>query len=315
MSKLSIIIPCHNEEKTLPLLFEDLKNEKKNLDKIEKIDYEIICVNDGSTDMTLDVLKEYSKKYKYINYVSLSRNFGKESAMYAGFKYSTGDYIVVMDADGQDPVSLLPQMLSNIKDGYECVATKRLNRKGEPIIRTFFSKLFYKIINKISDTKIVEGARDYRMFTRKFINSLLQMSEFNRFSKGLFSYVGYKTKYLEYENIERRNGKTAWSFWKLVKYSMDGIIAFSTTPLLIVSIMGIIICFISVIFLIYIIINKVVYDNSVDGWTSLACLITFTSGVVVFSIGVSSQYIARIYSESKGRPIYIVDETNLKGDK
>lgn len=316
MKKLSIIVPCHNEESNLPLLFEDLKNEKKNLDKIEKIEYEIICVNDGSTDNTLEVLKEYSKKFKYIKYISFSRNFGKEAAMYSGLKYSSGDYIVIMDADGQDPVSLLSEMLKGINNGYECIATKRNNRKGEPIIRSFFAKLFYKLINKISDTKIVDGARDYRMFTRKYVNSLLEMSEFNRFSKGLFSYVGYKTKYLEYENIERRNGKTAWSFWKLVKYSIDGIVAFSTTPLIIVSIIGIIICFISVLFLIYIIINKLVYNNSADGWTSLACLITFTSGVIVFSIGISSQYLARIYSEVKKRPLYIVDETNLnKGEK
>ncbi len=315
MRKLSIIIPCYNESQNISYIYNEIKNEKPNINRIEELEYEILFIDDGSKDNTIDEIKKLSARDSSIKYISFSRNFGKESAMYAGFKNATGDYIVIMDADGQDPVNLLHEMVSYIKTGdYECVATKRSNRTGEAIIRSFFAKSFYKVINMVSDTKIIDGARDYRMCTRKYVNSIVELTEYNRFSKGLFNWVGYKTKWLEYNNINRKYGKTKWSFKKLFDYSLDGIMAFSTTPLIIVSIIGSIVCLFSLAFFIYIIINKI-NGNPVEGWTSLACLITFIGGIIIFSIGIVSQYMAKMYFEIKKRPLYLINDNNIKGAK
>lgn len=307
--KISIIVPCYNEEECLKSFYKDLKF---NLDKLKDTNYEIIFVNDGSTDKTLEILKDYSKKDKCVKYVSFSRNFGKESAMYAGLKNSTGDYVAIMDADLQDPPSLLPEMLKSIKEeGYDSVGTRRFTRKGEPPVRSFFSRLFYKIINKISKADIVDGARDYRLMTRQMVNAILEMSEYNRFSKGIFGWVGFNTKWLAYENVQRVAGKTKWNFWKLFLYSLEGIVSFSTVPLIFASIFGILFIFISFIVILFIIIKTLLFGDPTSGWPSLVCIIFFVSGIQLFCIGVVGQYLSKMYLEVKKRPIYIVKETNI----
>lgn len=307
--KISIIVPCYNEAECLELFYKELK---RNLDKLKNTNYEIIFINDGSTDKTLEILKDYSKKDSGIKYVSFSRNFGKESAMYAGLKNSTGDYLAIMDADLQDPPSLLPKMLKLIKEeGYDCVGTRRFTRKGEPPVRSFFSRLFYKIINKISKTNIVDGARDYRLMTRQMANAILEMSEYNRFSKGIFGWVGFNTKWLAYENVKRAAGKTKWNFWKLFLYSLEGFVSFSTVPLTFASIFGILFIFISFIVILFIIIKTLLLGDHTSGWPSLVCIIFFVSGIQLFCIGVVGQYLSKMYLEVKKRPIYIVKETNI----
>ncbi len=306
--KISIIVPSYNEEEAIPLFY-------KEIDKVSKdmpVDFEFIFVNDGSKDKTIEIVKELSKKDKRVKYIHFSRNFGKEAAMMAGLEYSSGDYVAIMDADLQDPPALLPEMLRLInEEDYDCVGTRRVTRKGEPPIRSFFARMFYKIINKMSKTEMVDGARDYRLMTRQMVNSILELKEYNRYSKGLFSFVGYNTKWLEYENIERVAGETKWSFWKLFKYAIEGIVAFSTMPLTIAAFIGILFCLISFVMIIVIIAKTLIFGDSTSGWPSLVCIIFFVSGIQLFCLGIMGEYLSKTYLETKKRPIYIVKETNV----
>ena len=307
MKKITIIVPCYNEQEALPLFYKEINKISK---KMKKIEFEFLFVNDGSRDETLTVLQELAKKDKRVRYISFSRNFGKEAAMYAGFENATGDYVAVMDADLQDPPALLPEMLEAIeKEGYDSVATRRVTRKGEPPIRSFFARMFYKIINKISNADIVDGARDYRLMNRKMVDAIVSLNEYNRFSKGIFGWVGFKTKWLEYENVERVAGETKWNFWKLFIYSLEGIVGFSTMPLQIASVMGMLFLFVAFIAIIIVIVKTLVFGDPVAGWPSLVCIIFFVSGVQLFCIGIIGQYLAKTYLETKNRPIYIIKET------
>ena len=307
---LSIIVPCYNEEESLDLFYKEFN---KCIKKIKNINYELMFVNDGSKDKTLEVILELASKYKNIKYISFSRNFGKEAAMYAGLKNSIGDYVAIMDADLQDPPSLLPEMLETLRcEDYDSVATRRVTRKGEPPIRSFFARLFYKIINKISKADIVDGARDYRLMSRKMVNAIVDMGEYNRFSKGIFGWVGFKTKWLAYENIERVAGETKWNFWKLFLYSLEGIVAFSTVPLTIASLFGILFIFVSFIVILIIIAKTLIFGDPTSGWPSLVCIIFFVSGIQLFCLGIMGQYLSKTYLEVKKRPIYIIDKTNIK---
>lgn len=311
MKKISIIIPCYNEEQAIPFFYEEINK----ISKVLKYNFEFIFVNDGSKDQTISIIKKYSKKDNRVKYINFSRNFGKEAAMYAGLEYSSGDYVAIMDADLQDPPSLLPEMLKLLEDKnseYDCVGTRRVTRKGEPPIRSFFARLFYKIINKISKVEMVDGARDYRLMTRQMVNSILELKEYNRYSKGLFQFVGFNTKWLEYENIERIAGETKWSFWKLFIYALEGITAFSTTPLAISSIMGLLFCLISFIIILVIVIKTLIIGDPTSGWPSLVCIIFFVSGIQLFCIGIIGQYLSKTYLETKNRPIYILKDTNIK---
>ena len=279
--------------------------------KMKKLDFELIFVDDGSSDSTLEVCKNLSKEDKRVNFLSFSRNFGKEAGIYAGLNKSTGDYVTLMDVDLQDPPELLPKMYNLIKEeGYDSVGTRRVTRKGEPPIRSFFARCFYKLINKMSKTEMVDGARDYRLMTRQMVNSILEMKEYNRYSKGLFSFVGYKTKWIEYENRERVAGETKWSFWKLVIYALDGIIAFSTTPLWIAAIIGLLFCLVSFIAILIIVIKTLVFGDPVGGWPSMVCIIFFVSGIQLFCVGIIGAYLSKTYLETKHRPIYIIKEEN-----
>ncbi|MDD2490322.1 MAG: glycosyltransferase family 2 protein [Bacilli bacterium] len=309
--KLSIIVPCYNEEEMVSIFYDTIIEELKKI----KINYELIFVNDGSKDKTLDELRKICKKNKKVYVIDLSRNFNKEAAMLAGLEYSTGDYVVVMDADLQDPPNLLREMIKILDTKeYDSVATYRINRKGEPPIRTFFARSFYKLINKMTKVEIVDGARDYRMMTRSMVDSLLKLQEYHRFSKGLFVWVGFKTKYLGYENIERPAGKTKWSFWKLFSYAIEGIVSFTTFPLRIATFSGILISLIAFIYLLYIFVNTLFYGNPVAGWASLACIILFLGGIQLLSIGIIGEYLARTYGEVKRRPVYIIKEV-INDDK
>lgn len=309
MDKISIVVPCYYEEKSLPFFYDAFKLVAQNMNSVE---FELILVNDGSKDNTLNIMKKYADSDKRVKYISLSRNFGKESALYAGLEYADGDYVAVMDADLQDPPELLEKMYKIIKnDNYDCVATRRVDRKGEPPIRSFFAKCFYKLINKISNADIVDGARDFRLMKRKVVQAILEIKEYNRFSKGIFGWVGFNTKWLEYENIERVAGKTKWSFWKLFKYSIEGIVAFSTAPLLISSFIGFLFCIFSFIMICFIVFRTVISGDPVAGWPSLVCIIFLVSGIQLFCIGISGQYIAKAYLETKNRPIYIINESNF----
>jgi len=279
----------------------------------ENLSFELLFINDGSKDKTLQLLRAYAETDSRIKYLSFSRNFGKEAAMYAGLRNASGDFIAIMDADMQDPPTLLPQMYHEIQNGgYDCVATRRVDRTGEPPIRSFFARLFYKLINRISDADIVDGARDFRLMSRKMVNSILEVGEYNRFSKGIFGWVGFRTKWLPYQNTKRVAGESKWSFWKLFKYSLQGIIAFSTAPLALASIVGIISCFAALIMTGYIVIRTLLLGNPVGGWPSLACMIMFMGGIQLFSIGILGQYLAKTYLETKKRPIYILAETSME---
>ena len=303
---ISIVVPCYNEQETINLFHKEIDAVSKSMES----DFEFIFVNDGSKDDTLKILKELSCDDKRVKYISFSRNFGKEAAMLAGFKAAKGDYVAVMDSDLQDPPKLLPEMLEYLKEGYDCVATRRVTRKGEPPIRSFFARLFYKLINKISKVEIVDGARDFRLMTAQMKDAILSLCEYNRFSKGIFSWVGFNTKWLEYENIERAAGETKWNFWKLFLYSIDGIVAFSTMPLVISSLFGILFCLISAIMIAIIIIKTLIFGDPVSGWPSLACIIFFIGGIQLLCIGIIGQYLSKTYLETKKRPHYIVKETN-----
>ena len=307
MEKISIIVPCYNEEESMPLFYDEICKVSK---EFKKVDFEYIFVNDGSRDRTLDIARELASKDKRVRYISFSRNFGKEAAILAGLEYSVGDYVAIMDADLQDPPSLLHEMYLGIKDdGYDCVATRRVSRKGEPPIRSFFARCYYKLINKISKTEIVDGARDYRLMTRQMVNSILEVREYNRFSKGIFSWVGYNTKWLEYKNVERVAGSTKWSFWKLFLYSLESIVAFSTVPLAIASVIGLLFFLVSIIMIVFIIVKTLTVGDPVAGWPSLVCIIFFVSGVQLLSLGIIGQYLSKLYLEVKNRPVYIVKET------
>ena len=310
---LSVIVSCYNEEETVPIFYKEICKVSKEM---KYIDFEFIFINDGSRDNTLNVIKDLNKKDKRVKYLSFSRNFGKEAAMYAGLVSSKGDYITLMDADLQDPPSLLEKMYKLItEEGFDCVGTRRVTRRGEPQIRSFFARMFYKLINKMSNVELVDGARDYRLMTRQMVDAILSLKEYKRFSKGLFSFVGFKTKWLEYENIERVAGETKWNFWKLFIYAIDGITAFSTAPLVISAVVGFIFCFLSFIMILVIIIRTLVFGDPVSGWPSLVCIIFMVSGIQLFCLGIMGQYLANTYLETKNRPIYIVKESNIDGEK
>ena len=309
MEKISVVVSCYNEEKALPLFYEEMERvRKKDFEGI--VEFEYIFVNDGSKDNTLKIIKESNQKDPKVRYISFSRNFGKEAAMYAGLEAAEGDYVTLMDADLQDPPALLKQMYDAIKnEGYDSVGTRRVTRKGEPPIRSFFARMFYKIINKMSNIEMVDGARDYRLMKRQVVDSIISLKEYNRYSKGLFSFVGFDTKWIEYENVERVAGETKWSFWKLFKYALEGITAFSTTPLIFSSIVGLIFCLVAFIAIIFIIVKTLVYGDPTAGWPSMACIIVFVSGIQLFTIGIIGQYLSKTYLEVKKRPIYIIKET------
>ncbi len=307
MSLLSVICPCYNEEESVELFYREvIKNEAFFQGK--GVDMEILFVDDGSKDATLLEIKKLRKDDERVRYVSFSRNFGKEAAMYAGLEKSRGDYVVIMDVDLQDPPSLLPEMFSYVEQGYDSVATRRVSRKGEPPVRSFFARLFYRLMKKISRTEIMDGARDYRMMTRQMAEAILSMGEYNRFTKGIYGWVGFQTKWLEYENVERAKGETKWSFWKLLLYSVEGITAFSTAPLSIASVMGVLFCLIAFVMILFIIVRKLLFGDPVSGWPSLVCIILMTSGVQFFCTGILGQYLAKTYLEVKRRPIYIAKE-------
>ena len=306
MYKLSIIVPCYNEEETVEIFYQETQKVIKQL----QCDYEFLFVNDGSKDKTLQKLRFLSQKDANVRYLSFSRNFGKESALFAGLKAATGDLITVMDADLQDPPELLPEMVKAIFDeGYDCVGTRRTTRDGEPVIRSFFARMFYRIVNRIGEVEMVDGARDFRLMTRQMVDSILELSEYNRFSKGLFSWVGYKTKYLTFENRERVAGQTSWSFWSLFKYSIDGIINFSEAPLNIASFIGAISCVGAVIAMIVVIIKTLIFKDPTTGWPYLVSIILFMGGLQLLCLGIIGKYIAKIFLETKKRPHYIVKET------
>lgn len=313
--KISVVVSCYNEEKALPLFYEEMERvRKKDFEGI--VEFEYIFVNDGSKDNTLKIIKELNQKDPKVRYISFSRNFGKEAAMYAGLEAAEGDYVTLMDADLQDPPALLKQMYDAIKnEGYDSVGTRRVTRKGEPPIRSFFARMFYKIINKMSNIEMVDGARDYRLMKRQVVDAILSLKEYNRYSKGLFSFVGFDTKWIEYENVERVAGETKWSFWKLFKYALEGITAFSTTPLIFSSIIGLIFCVVAFIAIIFIIVKTLIYGDPTAGWPSMACIIVFVSGIQLFTIGIIGQYLSKTYLEVKKRPIYIIKETEKDYNK
>ena len=306
MPILSLIVPCFNEQDSLRPFMQELSRVLAELSDIQP---EVILVNDGSSDGTLQVMRELSAEVDFVRYVSFSRNFGKESAMLAGFAESKGDYVAVMDADLQDPPGLLPEMLRVVREeGYDCAGTRRITRKGEPPIRSFFARLFYRFINLLSCTQLVDGARDYKLLSRKAVDALLSMPEYNRFSKGLYEWIGFRTRWLEYENVERVAGETKWSFWKLFKYSLEGIVAFTTVPLAFASLLGMLCMAVSLLVIVLLCVRHIIWNNPVHGWDSLVCIIVFLSGLQLFCAGVIGQYIAKMYMEIKRRPHYIIAE-------
>lgn len=307
MALLSVVVPCYNEEENVHYFYEELLKNQPFFEE-KKMNVEVIYVDDGSKDGTVAEVKKLAQNDERVKMVSFSRNFGKEAAIFAGFQKAKGDYVVMMDADLQDPPSLLPEMFSYIEQGYDSVATRRVSRKGEPPIRSFFARMFYKLMNKISKADIVDGARDYRLMTRQVVDSILAMGEYNRFSKGIFGWVGYETKWIEYENIERVHGETKWSFWKLFIYSIEGITAFSTVPLAVASVMGVLFCAAAFIMILFILIRSLVWTDPVGGWPSLVCIICMVSGVQLFCLGIVGQYLSKTYLEVKKRPIYLVKE-------
>ena len=310
--KLSLIVPCFNEQAALPLFYDEVTAVLNTM----QCAYEILFVNDGSRDETLAILKGFAERDEHVTYLSLSRNFGKEAAMYAGFCNASGDYVAVMDADMQDPPALLPEMVQILETGdYDSVATRRVNREGEPPIRSWFARRFYKLINRISDADIVDGARDFRLMKREMVDAIVAMSEYNRFSKGIFGWIGFKTYWLPYQNVERVAGETKWNFWKLLKYAFDGIINFSEVPLSIASWSGIGMAFVASIMLVVIIVRRLCFGDPVAGWASTMCVIVFIGAIQLFCIGIMGQYLAKTYNETKKRPHYIISESNKEVKK
>ncbi len=307
MKLLSVIVPCYNEEENVPYFYEEfIKNEPFFREK--EINWEILYVDDGSKDKTAEEAKKLHAQDERVHLLSFSRNFGKEAAMYAGLQKAGGDYVVIMDSDLQDPPSLLPEMFSYMEQGYDSVATRRVTRKGEPLIRSFFARMFYRLMRRISKTEIVDGARDYRLMTRQMVNAILDMKEYNRFTKGIFGWVGFRTKWIEFENVERTKGETKWNFWKLLLYSIDGITAFSTAPLSFAAVMGVVFCMLAFILIIFIIVRTLIFGDPVSGWPSMVCIISLISGVQLFCLGIVGQYLAKTYMEVKRRPIYLLKE-------
>ena len=307
MKLLSVIVPCYNEEENIRDFYEELFRNTSFFEE-KGIEVELLYVDDGSKDRTAEEVKKLRSGDERVHLLSFSRNFGKEAAIYAGLQKSRGDYVVLMDVDLQDPPALLPEMYGYIEQGYDSVATRRVTRKGEPPIRSFFARMFYRIMNKISKTEIVDGARDYRLMTRQVVDAILAMTEYNRFTKGIFGWVGYETKWLEYENIERRKGETKWSFWKLFAYSLEGITAFSTVPLTIAALIGALFCVFAFVMIIVIIVKTLIFGDPTSGWPSLVCIIMLVSGVQLFCLGIVGQYLSKTYMEVKRRPIYLVKE-------
>lgn len=307
MKLLSVIVPCYNEEENIRDFYEELFRNAPFF-KEKEIEVELLYIDDGSKDRTVEEVKKLRSEDERVHLLSFSRNFGKEAAIYAGLQKSKGDYVVLMDVDLQDPPALLPEMYGYIEQGYDSVATRRVTRKGEPPVRSFFARMFYRIMNKISKTEIVDGARDYRLMTRQVADAILAMTEYNRFTKGIFGWVGYETKWLEYENIERRKGETKWSFWKLFVYSLEGITAFSTVPLTIAALIGALFCVLAFIMIIFIIVKTLIFGDPTSGWPSLVCIVMMVSGVQLFCLGIVGQYLSKTYMEVKRRPIYLVKE-------
>ncbi len=306
-SILSVIVPCYNEEETVADFYTELMKNEEFFQK-RQLEVELLYINDGSRDGTVREIKKLHEKDARVHLISFSRNFGKEAAMYAGLEKSKGDYVVFMDVDLQDPPALLPEMFSYIDQGYDSVATRRVSRKGEPPIRSLFARAFYRLMKKISKTEIMDGARDYRLMTRQMVDAILSMPEYNRFTKGIFGWVGFETKWIEYENVERVKGETKWNFWKLFLYSLEGITAFSTMPLMFASLMGVIFCLLAFAMIIFTIVRKLIFGDPVSGWPSLVCIISLASGVQLFCLGILGQYLSKTYMEVKRRPIYIVKE-------
>ncbi len=310
MSLLSIIVPCYNEEAALPYFLKAIRLEAEKLRADLELEIELVFVDDGSRDGTLEILRAAAREDSRVRYISFSRNFGKEAAMYAGMEAASGDFAVVMDADLQHPPAMLAEMYRAVtEEGYGIAAARRVSRAGEPLIRSFFARLFYKFINKISNAQFVDGASDFRMLSRPAVDALLRLGEYNRFSKGIFGWIGFKTKWIPYENVERVAGETSWSFWKLFLYSLDGIAAFSTTPLAIASVMGLVFCLGAFVYFLYIVFTTLFIGNPMSGFPTLACLLLMVGGSIQLSLGIIGQYLAKTYLETKKRPIYIVGET------
>ncbi len=312
MKKVDIIVPCYNESQVIQLFFDEVVKVTSSL---KDYLFEIIFVDDGSKDNTLEFLKKFAENNDFVKFISFSRNFGKESAMYAGLKNSTGDFVVILDADLQHPPKLISEMLLAMNEGYDCCCANRASRAGESKILSFFKRRFYKLINKISEVDMPDGAGDFRMMNRKMVNAVIAMSEVQRFSKGIFSWVGFKTKWIVFENVERAAGETKWSFWKLFKYALDGITAFSTAPLKIASVLGIFISLSAFIYLVYIIIKTLVYGIDSPGYASIITILLFIGGIIILSCGILGEYIAKIYMEVKNRPVYIIRDSNLDTEK
>lgn len=308
MELISVIVPSYNEQDSLPFFYSAISRVAEDFQKIS-VEMEFIFVDDGSGDRTLEVIKAFAKEDERVHFVSFSRNFGKEAAIYAGFEMAKGDYVVLMDADLQDPPELLMEMYEGIvKEGYDSVATRRVTRKGEPVIRSFFARRFYKLMNKLSDVELVDGARDYRLMKRCMVDAMLAMPEYHRFTKGIFGWIGFKTKWIEFENRERVAGETKWSFWKLFKYSLEGIVGFSTIPLMLASWLGVIMCIVAAFAIVFVIVRQLLFGGSAFGWPSLVCIIVLIGGIQLLCIGILGQYLAKTYMETKRRPIYIAKE-------
>ena len=310
MDKISVAVPCYNEEAALEPFFAAVSAVAEQMPDVE---FEFLFIDDGSRDKTLEKIQDLAQRDSRVKYISFSRNFGKEAGIYAGLENADGDYVVIMDADLQDPPVLLPEMYRSIKEeGYDCVGSRRVTRKGEPPIRSFFARVFYKLINKMSDSEIVDGARDFQMMNRQVVDAILSMGEYNRFSKGIFGWIGFKKKWLEYENIERVAGETKWSFWQLLLYAIEGIVAFSTTPLVISSVFGLICCSLALIMIVVVIVRTLIFGDPTSGWPSLVCIMLLLSGIQMLGIGIVGQYLAKTYLETKNRPIYLVRKTNIE---
>ncbi len=316
MDKISIIVPCYNEEAALPYFFSEIRKVADRMSATKNLCFELLFINDGSRDRTQELLREFTAEDDRVHYISFSRNFGKEAAMYAGFRHATGDFAVLMDADLQHPPTMLEEMYLAIKEeGYDIAAARRISRKGEPPIRSFFAQCFYWLINKISKAEFVDGASDFRMLSRRAVDALLEVEEYNRFSKGIFGWVGFRTKWIPYENVERVAGESNWSFWKLFIYSLDGIIAFSTAPLAVASVVGFLFCLAAFIWMIVIVVRTLIWGDPVAGFPTLACLLLLIGGSIQLSLGILGQYLAKTYLETKRRPIYIVAETEHSHEK
>ena len=310
MDKITVAVPCYNEEAALEPFFAAVSAVAEQMPDVE---FEFLFIDDGSRDKTLEKIQDLAQRDSRVKYISFSRNFGKEAGIYAGLENADGDYVVIMDADLQDPPALLPEMYRSIKEeGYDCVGSRRVTRKGEPPIRSFFARVFYKLINKMSDSEIVDGARDFQMMNRQVVDAILSMGEYNRFSKGIFGWIGFKKKWLEYENIERVAGETKWSFWQLLLYAIEGIVAFSTTPLVISSVFGLICCSLALIMIVVVIVRTLIFGDPTSGWPSLVCIMLLLSGIQMLGIGIVGQYLAKTYLETKNRPIYLVRKTNIE---